>query len=122
MQVRNGSEEMPFGFASRFGDENGATPEDLIGAALSGCFSMALAHDLAEASHAPDHVETSADVHLQKEPGGFAIDRIKLTCHARVADIDEAELRQHAERTRKNCPVAKALAGTRIEVDARLLD
>jgi osmotically inducible protein OsmC len=122
MQVRNGGEEMPFGFGSRFDDDDGATPEDLIGAALSGCFSMALAHNLAEASHAPAHIETTADVRLQKEPGGFAIDRIKLTCHARVPGIDEAELRQHAERTRKSCPVAKALTGTRIEVDARLFD
>lgn len=122
LKLNDATDALNFSFATRFEDQPGATPEDLIGAALAGCFSMALSAELGEASHAPEHIETAADVQLQKEPSGFAISRISLTCRARVPGIDEAEFSRLAERTRKTCPVAKALTGTKIEVDAGLLD
>lgn len=122
LKLNDATDAMNFSFASRFEDQPGATPEDLIGAALAGCFSMALSAELAQADAQSEHIETTAKVQLQKEPGGFAISRIELTCQARVAGIDQAEFARLAERTRKTCPVAKALAGTTIKVDASLID
>ncbi len=120
MQLGSGAFEGEYSFASRFEDGSGTNPEELIGAAHAGCFSMALSHMLAEAGFQPEHVETSARVHLVKAGDGFAISKIELSTKAAVPDIDEATFREHAENAKANCPVSQALAGTEITLESEL--
>jgi osmotically inducible protein OsmC len=112
--------EIPFGVASRFEGAAGSNPEELIGAALAGCFSMALTANLGRAGFEPRSVETDASVELVKGDGGFEITSIALTTRAKVAEIDAAKFQEIAEQTKKTCPVSKALAGPRITLDASL--
>ena len=107
----------PYGFASRFEGQRGTNPEELIAAAHSGCFSMALSHGLSEAGHPPTSITTSADVTFGLPEG---IRGIRLTVHAVVPGITAAEFAAAAEDAKKNCPVSKALTGTTIELDATL--
>lgn len=119
--VRSGSGALDgsYSFGSRFEDARGTNPEELIGAALAGCFAMALSHELAEAGHAPDSVRATAEVHLNKTGGGFAIEGIDLTCRARVAGVDEETFQEKARGAKENCPVSKAL-DVEITLDATL--
>jgi lipoyl-dependent peroxiredoxin len=103
---------------SRAEAPNGRTsPEELIAAAHSGCFSMALSHGLSEAGHPPTSVTTSADVTFSPPEG---ISGIRLTTHAVVPGITAAEFAAVAEDAKKNCPVSRALTGTTIELSATL--
>jgi osmotically inducible protein OsmC len=99
-----------FSAATRFEGVTGSTPEELIGAALAGCFSMALTVGLERAGAQPKSVQTSADVKLEKQTEGFAITGIDLTTVAVVAGIDDAKFQEVAAATKKGCPVSKALA------------
>jgi lipoyl-dependent peroxiredoxin len=121
MRLGSGAYEGAFSFASRFENGTGTNPEELIAAAHAGCFSMALSHGLAQAGHAPKRVATTARVHLEKVEGGFGITRIELQCEAEVPGIDEATFRQQAEAAKQGCPVSKALAGTQISLQAKLV-
>jgi lipoyl-dependent peroxiredoxin len=114
MKLGSGAFEGPFSFATRMGDTPGTNPEELIGAAEAGCFSMALAAGLGKAGFKPRRIQSSAEVSLDKSGEGF---RIK----AEVPGIDEKTFREHAEKTKATCPVSQALAGTTIELEARLL-
>lgn len=127
--LKNGNGEMSFGsgaytgaysFKSRFEEGTGTNPEELIGAANAGCFSMALSADLAEAGYAPENVTTNADVTLEMVDGDPAITTITLNTEASVPDIDEDEFHDIAEGAKKNCPVSKALAGVNIVLNANL--
>lgn len=127
--LKNGNGKMSFGsgaytgsysFKSRFEEGTGTNPEELIGAANAGCFSMALAADLAEAGYTPEAVTTNADVTLEMVDGDPAITTIKLNVEANVPDIDKDEFLEFAEGAKKNCPVSKALAGVNIELNAKL--
>jgi lipoyl-dependent peroxiredoxin len=109
-----------YSFSSRFEEGEGTNPEELIAAAHAGCFSMALSNGLAQHGHAPESVKTEARVHLEKSDAGFSITRIVLKTEARVPDIDEDHLREHAEEAKKGCPVSRALQAVEIEVEARL--
>ena len=101
----------PFTFASRFEEGEGTNPEELIGAAIAGCFSMALSADLEAAGHKSKHVESEATVEVHPQPGGgFAITRIHLKTRAVVPGITDEEFQKVADATRQNCPVAKVLA------------
>jgi osmotically inducible protein OsmC len=100
----------------------GTNPEELIGAAHAGCFSMALSGVLTEVGNAPDEILTTARVHLDKIDEGFAITGIELQTRARVPGIDEADFQQHADGAKANCPVSRALAGVEISLEAELLD
>lgn len=120
LELESGAFKGPYSFASRFESGTGTNPEELIAAAHAGCFSMALAHGLSQAGHAPERVETTARVHLEKGDGGFAIPRIELTTQASVPGIDEETFQQHAETAKANCPVSKALAGVEIILNAKL--
>ena len=111
---------LPFSAASRFEGQPQIGPEELIGAALSGCFSMALTAALAAAGHAPKRVRTAADVSLEKQAAGFSITTIALTSEAVVPGIDAAKFQEIAEATKKSCPVSKALAGVAITLTATL--
>jgi osmotically inducible protein OsmC len=102
-------------WASRANDANGKTsPEELIAAAHSTCFSMALSHALAQAGHAPDSIDTQADVTFQP---GEGITGIKLSVNGNVPGLTADEFAEYAEGAKKNCPVSQALAAVPITLD-----
>jgi len=108
-------------FSSRFEDDKTASsPEELIGAALASCYSMALAHALDQSGNPSEKVETSAEVTLGKATDGFAISEILLKTKAKVKTIDKKKFLEIAENTKKGCPVSKALTGTTIKLEADL--
>jgi osmotically inducible protein OsmC len=102
-------DESPYGFGTRFGDEKGTNPEELIAAAHAGCFTMALSFALAKEGIADGRLETTARVELDKEGEGFRISRSDLELTADVPGIDEDRLRQLADDAKANCPVSKVL-------------
>ncbi len=112
--------EAAFTLASRFEGAPSSNPEELIGAGLAGCFSMALTLSLEMAGLKPQSVKTSASVRLDRDGGGFAITSIDLTTEAAVPGVDAARFQQIAEETKRGCPVSKALAGTKIALSAKL--
>jgi osmotically inducible protein OsmC len=121
MRLGSGAFEGQYSFSSRFEDGTGTNPEELIGAAHAGCFSMALGAGLEAAGFAPTSVETSAKVHLvPAEGGGFRIGRIDLTTAAVVPGIEAVAFQEQAEAAKANCPVSKALAGVDIQLEASL--
>jgi osmotically inducible protein OsmC len=123
MRLGGGAYEGPYSFQSRFEEGDGTNPEELIGAAHAGCFSMALAGALGRAGHEPDSVETEAAVRLEKAGEGFRITRVELRTRAKVPGIDAEELRTHAEAAKEGCPVSQALAGVdEIAVEAELVE
>ena len=111
--------EAPFGFKSRFEDGPGTNPEELIGAALAGCFSMALSLGLGNAGLTPERIETRAEVTLDKQGDGFAITTIALNCRARVPGADADTFGRIAQETKQGCPVSKVLNAD-ISLDAAL--
>jgi lipoyl-dependent peroxiredoxin len=118
MKLGSGAYEGPFTFASRFESGRGTNPEELIGAAHAGCFSMFLSALLTDAGFIPTRVRTTATVHLDEGP---AITLIELMTEAAVPGITETAFLQHAEAARKDCPVSKALAGPKITLTAKLV-
>ena len=120
MAFGSGAFEGAYSFQSRFEEGTGTNPEELIGAAHAGCFSMALSGELGRAGHDPESIETEAAVHLTPaDGGGFEISRIDLTTRGRVPGIDAEEFQRHAESAKENCPVSQALA-VEISLDAAL--
>lgn len=112
-----------YSFTSRFEDGPGANPEQLIGAALAACFSMALSNQLAQAGTPPESVKTDAVVTLRNPGDGPSITSIALTTVGRVPGVDPAEFQRQAEATRTGCIVARALAAVpEITLDASLAD
>lgn len=112
--------DIGFSLGSRFEGQPQSNPEEMIGAALAGCFSMALTMALEQAGATPKQVQTSADVKLEKQGEGFAITGISLDCAASASGIDDAKFQTVADATKKACPVSKALAGTKITLTAKL--
>ena len=121
VSLGSGAYSGPYSFRSRFESGDGTNPEELIGAAHAGCFSMALAAGLSAAGYAPERIRTVATVHIEQQDGGFVIPRISLQTDARVPGIDEASFQEQAQAAKANCPVSKALAGTAIELEAKLV-
>lgn len=121
MVLGAGELEVPYSFGSRFEDGSGGNPEELIGAAHAGCFSMALAHELGSAGHPPVRVTTIAKVHLEKSDDGFAIPKIELETEADVPGIDEASFQRIAQAAKQGCPVSKVLSAAAITLNAKLL-
>jgi osmotically inducible protein OsmC len=121
VKLGSGAYEGEYSFVSRFEDGKGTNPEELIGAAHAGCFSMALSAGLTKAGLSPKRIHTTAQVHLEKVGEGFEITRIELDTEAEVPGVDEKAFLEHAENAKKGCPVSKALAGPKIELKARLL-
>ncbi|WP_313103600.1 OsmC family protein [Stutzerimonas nitrititolerans] len=109
----------PYGFNTRFEDAPGTNPEELIGAAHAGCFSMALSLMLGQAGLTAERIETRAEVTLDKEGEGFAITAIALTLEARIPGADEAQFQQIANQAKEGCPVSKVL-NARISLSATL--
>jgi len=120
VKTATGTLSAPYSFSSRFEDGKGTNPEELIGAAHAGCFSMALSLMLGEAGYTPTRIETTADVSIVQEGEGFKIDSIHLITSAQVPGIDEAAFQKHAEQAKAGCPVSVALAGTNITLTAKL--
>ncbi|MFC5438012.1 OsmC family protein [Rhodanobacter umsongensis] len=111
--------EAPYGFRSRFEDGPGTNPEELIGAAHAGCFSMALALGLGNAGLTADSIDTRAAVTLDKDGDGFSITSVHLDCRAKVPGADAATFEKIAQETKLGCPVSKVLKAT-ITLDAAL--
>jgi osmotically inducible protein OsmC len=120
MRLGTGAFEGAYSFKTRFEDEPGTNPEELIGAAHAGCFSMALAGALGRAGFEPKRIETEAHVHLRMGDDGARIAKIELITEAEVPGIDEAAFQEQAEGAKKGCPVSKALTGVEIVLDAQL--
>ncbi|HET8819581.1 MAG TPA: OsmC family protein [Xanthomonadaceae bacterium] len=108
-----------YGFNSRFGDEKGTNPEELIAAAHAGCFTMFLANKLAEAGHPAKALDTRAEVDLSTE-GGPQLSAIRLKLKAEVPGIDPAKFRAVADDAKSNCPVSRALSAVPVELEAEL--
>lgn len=109
-------ENTRYAFNSRFGDEKGTNPEELIAAAHAGCFTMALSAKLSEAGFPPTSLDTRADVDLSME-GGPQLSQIRLKVKAVVPGLDETRFRAIADDAKQNCPVSKALSAVPISLD-----
>jgi osmotically inducible protein OsmC len=120
MALGSGAFEGKYSFKSRMEDGPGTNPEELIGAAHAGCFSMALSVVLGSEGHEPESIKTDAKVRFDKEGDGFAITSVALTTRAKVPGIDNDAFVKAAEAAKANCPVSKALTGTEISLDAAL--
>jgi osmotically inducible protein OsmC len=118
MRVGSGAYEGPYTFASRFESGQGTNPEELIGAAHAGCYSMFLSALLTKAGTPPKSIRTTATVHLGEGP---TIHLIELDTVGEVPGVGEAAFLETAEAAKKGCPVSKALAGPEIRLKARLL-
>ncbi|HDS0919555.1 TPA: OsmC family protein [Pseudomonas putida] len=110
----------PYGFNTRFEGTPGTNPEELIGAAHAGCFSMALSMMLGEAGLTADRIDTAAEVTLDKLPDGFAITAVHLVLRAKVPGAGEAQFLEIANKAKEGCPVSKVL-NAKISLDAALV-
>ncbi|RME82312.1 MAG: OsmC family peroxiredoxin [Caldilineae bacterium] len=118
MKLGSGAFEGAYSFSSRFEEGEGTNPEELIGAAHAGCFSMFLSALLTEAGFTPTRIETTARVHLRQGP---TIALIELDTQVEVPGLDDAKLQDLATQAKENCPVSKALAGPEIQMTATLV-
>jgi len=118
MKLGSGAFEGAFSFASRFEDGPGTNPEELVGAAQAGCFSMFLSALLTSAGYIPTQIRTSAKVHLGEGP---RITLIELDTEAEVSNLDEKTFLENVEKSKKNCPISLALTGLELRVTARLM-
>ncbi|MDX1656591.1 MAG: OsmC family protein [Candidatus Competibacteraceae bacterium] len=120
MKLGSGAYEGQFSFKSRFEEGTGTNPEELIGAAHAGCFSMAFSNMLSEAGHVPTRVQTHAKVRLEMVDGAPTITKIHLDCQAQIPGIDESTFQEIAAKAKTGCPVSRALGGVDISLDAKL--
>lgn len=110
-----------YGFTTRFGDEKGTNPEELIAAAHAGCFSMALSGKLAESQLTPESISTQAAVTLEKTDAGFTVTAIHLTVTAKVPGATPETFSAAAEKAKAGCPISRLLgAAAKITMDAKL--
>ena len=122
LKVGSGAFDGPYSFKSRFEEGESATnPEELLGAAHAGCFTMALTAQLSRARITPKRIHTEARVKLEKVGEAFSITQIELETEAEVPDLDDASFQQYALEAKNNCPLSKALASTPISLKAKLL-
>ncbi len=117
IKLGSGHMESPYTFASRFEEGKGTNPEELIGAAHAGCFSMFLAAQLTKAGFAPTSVHTTAKVHLTDGP---TISLIELNTEAIVPHVSQAKFDELVEVSKNNCPVSKALKLVELKLTAKL--
>ncbi len=117
MKMESGSYEGPFSFQSRFEEGEGTNPEELIGSAHAGCYSMQLSGELGGRGITPESVQTEARVEVSKTEGGFSITKIDLVTKVRAPGLDESTFQEAAE---VNCPVSRALQAVDISIDASL--
>jgi osmotically inducible protein OsmC len=120
MMFGSGAFEGRYSYKSRMEEGPGTNPEELIGAAHAGCFSMALSVVLGAGGHEPESIKTDAKVHFVKEGEGFVIKSIELTTRGRVPGLDNDGFVEAAQAAKENCPVSQALTGVEISLDAAL--
>ena len=120
MSFGSGAFEGAYTAASRFEDGEGTNPEELIAAAHAGCYSMALALALTEAGNAPDSVNTTARVAIEKDDGGFSITRSDLSTEVKVEGLSDDEFQKLADDAKQGCPVSRALGAIEIGLEAKL--
>lgn len=118
--MKYGEFEGPFTFASRFEEGKGTNPEELVGAAHSGCFSMYLAAIMSADDFTPTSVQTTASVHLGEDDGP-KITSIDLDCEAEVPGLDADKFAQYAQTAKEKCPISRLFAGTQINLSAKLV-
>ena len=122
LKVGSGAFEGPYSFKSRFEEGQAATnPEELLGAAHAGCFTMALTAGLSRAGIKPKRIHTEARVKLEKVGEAFSITQIELEMEAEIPDVDDPTFQKYALDAKQNCPLSKALAATQISMTAKLL-
>ena len=109
-----------YNFSSRFEEGTGTNPEELVGAAHAGCYSMAFSLGLTEEGYEPKSIETEDTVHIEQVGDGFAITKIEINTVREVPGIDEVTFQKVAEATKDGCPVSKALQGVEFELNATL--
>lgn len=122
VSLGSGVFEGPYSFGSRFEDEAGTNPEELLGAAHASCFSMALSLLLTQAGYTPTRIRTAAKVSIERSGDGFAITHIELVTEGEVPGLDPNSFSAHAEVAKATCPVSKALAGVDISLTANLVE
>jgi lipoyl-dependent peroxiredoxin len=121
LALGSGAFEGPFTLRARVEDvENATNPEELIGAAEAGCYTMSLANLLSEAGHPPSDLRTTARVRLEQLDQGFTITRIELQTVGEVPGVEEHTFVELAHKAKATCPVSRALAGTEIKLEASL--
>lgn len=113
-------QDNPYGFNTRFEDQPGTNPEELIGAAHAGCFTMALSGQLGKAGFTAERLQTRAVVTLDKDDSGFTITKVQLSLEARIPGIDDGQFQRIAADAKAGCPVSRLL-NAEISLDARLL-
>jgi len=111
LTVGNSVFEGAYSYGSRFGEDEGTNPEQLIAAAQAACFTMALSSLLAATGHAPESVRTNARVHLRNVNGAPMLARLELDADGFVPGVDQQQFQRYAEEAKATCPVARALAG-----------
>jgi osmotically inducible protein OsmC len=109
----------PYSFCTRFENEKGTNPEELIGAAHAGCFSMALSKILGDAGMTPERIETEATITLEQKDGGFAVTASHLDVKATIPGASESAFKEAADKAKAGCPISKLL-NANITMDARL--
>lgn len=120
VSLESGAFKGQYSFTSRFESGTGTNPEELLGAAHAGCFSMQLSALLEKNGTKAERVHTTATVTVEAQGGGFAITKVHLACEGKVPGLDEPGFQKVAEEAKNVCPVSKALAGTSINLDAKL--
>jgi osmotically inducible protein OsmC len=122
MEIGTGKIKLEYSFSSRFENGNGTNPEELIGAAHAGCFSMALSGILGEAGFTPETIQTTAQVGMEKTEKGFKITMIKLITEAKIPGINNDDFQKYALTAKNGCPVSIALSAVpSIELEAKLM-
>ena len=121
MHAGSGKFDIEFTFGTRFGEDPGTNPEELIGAAYAGCFSMALSGILDKAGYKSRRIRKTAKVHLEKIGDGYRITAIDLDTQGEVPGIEASTFAKHAEEARDSCPVSQALTGIKKSVKSSLV-
>jgi len=120
MLFGEGDFEVEYSAGARFEEDPGGNPEQLLGAAHAGCFSMALASGLSKAGFPPKSIHTTAEVHLDKTEAGWTVTRIHLTTEVEAPGIENPAFLELAEKSKQNCPVSRALGSVEISLEASL--
>ena len=120
LALESGAFRGPYTFQARFENGKETNPEELLGAAHAGCFTMALVAALGRERIAPGEIRTTASVHLEPGDAGFGIPRIELKTRASIPGMNPAQFAELAADAKRNCPVSRALAGVEIRLDAAL--
>ena len=102
-------QNQPYGFNTRFTEDKGTNPEELIAAAHAGCFTMALSKELGDRGMTADSLKTDAKVTLEQKDGGFFVTKSHLILNAKVSGADEGQFNEAAQSAKKNCPISKLL-------------